>query len=328
MTFKYDNVFINEVSTVTGPYEKNGPLCKYFDKSFNDFYIGTNNFEEAETVLILESVKILFNKLDKENKNIDLFISGDLLNQITASSFAAKELNVPYLGIFSACASSVEGLIIGANMIENNQIYNCLCSTSSHNNSAERQFRYPVEYGGPKRKTATFTVTGAASAFLSNRKGMIRIESATIGNVVDMGVKDAYAMGAVMAPAFAKTLYNHLNDTGRTIDYYDLILSGDLGEYGKEIAKDYFYKEYGIKLDNYDDTACMIYDLKNQDVYSGGSGPSCAPLVTYSYIFECMKKRKIKKVLLIATGALLSTTSVNEKRTIPAIAHAISLEAC
>lgn len=327
MTFRYNNVYINETATITGLYEYNGPLSKYFDKSYKDFYFGKNTWEEAESYILKESVDFVLKKSKKNIKDIDLFISGDLLNQITSSSFCAKDLKIPYLGIFSACASSVEGLIIGANMIESKQINNCICSVSSHNNAAEKQFRYPVEYGGPKPKTTTFTTTGGASALLSSEKSNIKIESATIGIVEDKGIKDAYQMGAVMAPAFASTLYRHLKDMDRDISYYDLILSGDLGKYGKDILKEYMKTIYNIELNNYDDTACMIFDIENQPVYSGGSGPACAPLVTYSYIFKLMKERKLKKVLLIATGALHSQTSVNEKRTIPSIAHAISLEA-
>lgn len=327
MTFKYKNVYINETSTITGPYEKKGPLNNYFDKSYDEFYFSKKTWEEAESKILEDSVDILLNKLGKVKYDIDLFISGDLLNQITSSNFAASSLKIPYLGIYSACASSVEGLIIGSNMIDAKQIKNCICSVSSHNNAAEKQFRYPVEYGGPKPKTTTFTVTGAASAYLSSSPSDIKIESATIGTVNDMGIKDTYQMGAVMAPAMADTVYKHLNDTKRNIDYYDLVLSGDLGIYGKAILKEFMKTEYNIELKNYEDTACMIYDLNKQPVYSGASGPACAPLVTYSYIFNLMKKNKLKKVLLVATGSLHSTTSVNEKRSIPSIAHAISLEA-
>lgn len=326
MTFKYNNTYINNTSTIVGKFEKNGPLKKYYDKSIDDFYFGTKTWEEAESKLLEESVNILLKKENKKINDIDLFISGDLQNQITSSNFTAKSLKIPYLGIYSACASSVEGLIIGANMVEKGQIKNCICSVSSHNNSAEKQFRYPVEYGGPKPKTTTFTVTGAASAILSNNRNGIKIESATIGRVNDMEIKDAYQMGAVMAPAIADTIYTHLKETKRNINYYDLVLSGDLGKYGKEILKEYMSVEYKINLNKYEDTACMIYDINKQDVYSGGSGPACAPLVTYSYIFNLMKRQKIKKVLLVATGSLHSQTSVNEKRTIPSIAHAISLE--
>lgn len=326
MTFKYKNVYINDTATITGPYENEGPLNNYFDKSYDDFYFGTKTWEEAEAKILEDSVDLLLNKISKTKFDINLFVSGDLLNQLTASNFAASNLKIPYLGVYSACASSVEGLIIASNLIDAGQIKNAICSVSSHNNAAEKQFRYPVEYGGPKPKTTTFTVTGSASAYLSNVPSNIRIESSTVGVVNDMGIKDVYAMGAVMAPAMADTLHRHLLDTKRSVNYYDMIYSGDLGIYGKEILKEFMKLEYGIDLKNYDDTACMIYDLDNQPVYSGGSGPACAPLVTYSYILKQMKQKKLKKVLLIATGALMSPTTVNEKRTIPSIAHAISLE--
>ncbi len=326
MTFTYKNVYINETGTVAGPYEKKGPLNNYFDRSHDEFYLHTKTWEQAEVKFIEEAIDIVLNKLNKTRFDIDLFISGDLLNQIVASNYAARTLNIPYLGIYNACATSVEGLIIASNMIEAGQIKNCLCSASSHNNAAEKQFRYPVEYGGPKPKTTTFTTTGAAVAYLTYNKKNIKIESATIGKVVDLGISDAYEMGAVMAPAAADTIYRHLKDLKREVGYYDLILTGDLGSVGKEILKDYMSTEYNIELKNYDDTATMIFDLNNQDVYSGGSGPACAPLVTYSYIFHEMKKKKLKRVLLVATGALMSTTMVNQKLSIPAIAHAISLE--
>lgn len=327
MTIKYENVYINETSTVTGPYEKKGPLHGYFDKGYDDFYFGMPTWEQAEGKLIEDSVDILLSKLGKTRFDIDLHISGDLLNQTVASNYAAADLGIPYLGIYNACATSVEGIIIGSNMIEARQIKNCICSVSSHNNAAEKQFRYPVEYGGPKPKTTTFTTTGGASCYLTYNKEGIRVESSTVGIVNDAGIKDAYHMGAVMAPAAAQTIYRHLMDTKRDINYYDLILTGDLGMYGKKILKEYMKTEYNMDLKNYDDTATMIYDLDNQPVYAGGSGPACAPLVTYGYIFSKMKKKELKRVLLVATGALLSTTMVNQKLSIPSIAHAISLEA-
>ena len=325
MTFKYDNVFINDTAIVAGKYEKNGNFKNYFDKTYDDFYMGMKTWEQAEQKMIEDAISILLKKIKLENNDIDLFISGDLLNQLVPSNYTASKLKIPYLGIYNACATSVEGLIIASNMIEAKQIKNCITSASSHNNAAEKQFRYPVEYGGPKPKTTTFTTTGAALAYLSNKRSGIKIECATIGRVIDLGIKDVYNMGAVMAPACADTIYRHLIDTKRNISDYDLILSGDLGIYGKEILKDYMKMQYGINLINYDDTACMIFN-KKQDVYAGGSGPACAPLVTYGYIFSLMKKKKLKKVLLVATGALHSVATVNEHMTIPAIAHAISLE--
>ncbi len=326
MTFKYNNVYINETSTITGPYESKGPLSKYFDKSYEDLYFNTKTWELAEVKLIEESVDILLNKIGKTKFDVDVMVSGDLLNQIAATNYAASSLKIPLIGVYSACATSVLGLIIASNMVEAKQVKNAITSTSSHNNTAEKQFRYPVEYGGPKRKTTTFTSTGGASAYLSSDKKGIRVESATLGTVVDLGVTDVYHMGAVMAPAAAKTIYDHLKDTKREIGYYDLILTGDLGIYGKDILKDYIQTEYNLELKNYDDCGTMIYDVTSQPVYAGASGPACAPLVTYSYVFEQMKKNNLKRVLLVATGALMNPTMINNKSSIPSIAHAISLE--
>lgn len=326
MTFKYNNVYLNETSTVTGPYEANGPFSKLYDKSYDEFYFGTKTWEQAESKLIDDSIDIVLAKIGKTRFDIDIHISGDLLNQLTASNYSASRMKIPYLGIYNACATSVEGLIVASNMIESSQVDNAIVTVSSHNNGAEKQFRYPVEYGGPKRKTTTFTTTGGTCAYLSRDKSSIKIESSTVGIVEDLGVKDVYSMGAVMAPAAASTIYRHLSDLNRSVDYYDLILTGDLGIYGKDILKEYMQVEYNIDLNNYDDSASMIFDIKKEPVYSGGSGPACLPLVTYSYVLDQMKKGKLKKVLLVATGALMSPTTVNQKLSIPSVAHAISLE--
>lgn len=326
MTFKYKNVYINDTSTITGPYEQKGPLGNYFDKSYYDFYFGTKTFEQAESKLIEDSIDLLLSKINKTRFDIDLMISGDLLNQIVASNYAASNLKIPYLGIYSACATSVEGLIIASNMIETGQIKNCICSVSSHNNAAEKQFRYPVEYGGPKPVTQTFTVTGSASALISNKKSNIKVESATLGKCIDSGVKNVFDMGSVMAIAAADTIDKHLKDTKREIGYYDLILTGDLGMYGKNLLKDVLKDEYGYDTKNVDDSACMIYDINKQSVYAGGSGPACIALVTYSYILNLMRQGKLNRVLMVATGALMNPTMVNQKLSIPSIAHAVSLE--
>ena len=326
MTNYYNNVFLNMVSTVTGPYEANGPFSKLYDKSYNDFYFGEKSFETAESKLIDEAVDILLGKIGKTRFQIDLHISGDLMNQLVSSNYAASRLGIPYLGVYSACASSVEGLIIGANMIEHKVCNNVICTVSSHNNAAEKQFRYPVEYGGPKPRYTTFTTTGGCAAYLTRDKKGVRVDSSTVGTVVDMGIKDVYNMGAVMAPACGDTIYKHLINTKREVGYYDLILSGDLGIYGKKILIEYMKTEYNVDLKNYDDAASMIFDIDNQPVYAGGSGPACLPLVAYSYVIDKMKKGELNRVLLVATGALMNTSMVNQKLSIPSIAHAISLE--
>lgn len=327
MTFKYNNVYINNVSTVVGPYEFKGPFSKLYDKNYDDFYFGEKTWEQAEIRSIKDSVNILLNKLNKQNKNIDIHIGSDLLNQIVATNYASIDIGIPLIGIYSACASSTLGLMLASNMIESNQIKNAIVTSSSHNNSAEKQFRNPVEYGGPKKKYTTFTTTGCASCYLSSDKSNIKVESATLGTVIDMGITDVFNMGAVMAPAAAKVIADHLKDTGRTIDYYDLILTGDLGIVGKMILKEYMKKEYKINLKNYDDSACMIFDIDKQPVYMGGSGPACLPLVVYTHIINKMKNGKLNKVLLVATGALMNPGMCNQKLSIPSIAHAISLEA-
>ncbi len=328
MTNKYNNVYVMETSTVSGPYEKKGPLEKYFDKTFTDLYSGMKTWEMAEVKLLEESINILLKKAKVTEDNIDLIISGDLLNQITSSCYAIEKYKLPFLGIYSACATSVEGVIIGANMIEGKQINNCISSTSSHNLSSEKQFRNPTEYGAPKPSTATFTATGGASILLSNKKSNIKVESSTIGRIIDMEQTDPLNMGSVMAPAAAHTIYKHLSDLNRKPEYYDLILTGDLGLYGKEILKEFMVKEYQIDISkNYNDCGIMLYDLEEQkELLAGGSGPVCSALVNYSLIIDKLKKKELKKVLLVATGALFSPTFVYQHKNILSIAHAISLE--
>jgi len=322
MTIKFNNSFINETSTIAGPYEGNGPISKYFDKTYDDLYFGEKTWEQAEAKIIKESIQLVKNKANVSS--CDLLIGGDLLNQIVASNYSMVGEN-SYIGIYAACSTSTLGLILGSTFVENGLANDVITFTSSHNNGAEKQYRYPVEYGGPKPKSTTFTSTGAASALIS-KKGYIKIESGTIGRVIDSGVNNVFHMGGVMAKAAADTIFNHLKDTGRSIDYYDMVLSGDLGVYGKDILKEYLKKNYNVDLKKYNDTGVMLYDLENQPVYAGASGPACAPLVTYSYIFDMMKKKKLRKVLLVATGALMNPSMVNQKLTIPAIAHAVSLE--
>lgn len=328
MTFKYKNVYINEVSTVVGPYESKGPLKDYFDMLFDKLTISEKTWEKAEIMLLKYSVSIVLEKAAESKENIDLFISGDLLNQIVSSSNAALSFGIPFLGVYSACASYVEAMIIASNMINAGQIKKAICGTSSHNLAAEKQFRYPTEYGAPLVKTTTFTATGGASIFISNEPSNIKIESSTIGRVIDKGQKDSAYTGAAMAPAAADTIYKHLKDTKRSIDYYDLIITGDLGLYGKEILIDYMKEEYNIDISKkLKDCGIVLYDLaKQKEVMAGGSGPVCSALVFNSYVLEKMKDKTFKKVLFVGTGALYSTTMVYQRCSIPSIAHIISLE--
>ncbi len=329
MTNKYNNVYLNLVSTVVGPYEHSGPLSKRFDRFYEDMYMNEKTFENAEIHLMKESIDILKDKMGKKNKNIDLFIAGDLQNQITSSCYSALNLNIPFLGVYSACASNVEGLIIASNLVDSKKIKNSIVSVSSHNMVSERQFRNPTEYGAPKPSSATFTATGAASALISNIKSDIRIESSTIGKVCDMEQTDANNMGACMAVAAAETIYKHLKDLKRNVEYYDLILTGDLGIYGKDILTEYMQKEYNLDLSkNYNDCGVMLYDREIQkEVQAGGSGPVCSALVVYGDIIPKLRSKDLKKILYVATGALFNSTMVFQKNNILSIAHAISLEA-
>ena len=328
MTNKYNNVYISDVSTVVGPYEHEGPLSKRFDRAYEDLYMHEDSLESAEIHLMKESVDILLDKIKKPKKDIKLFIAGDLQNQITSSCYTAEYLGCPFLGVYSACASNVEGLIIASNMINSKQTDNCIVSVSSHNMVAERQFRNPTEYGGPKPNSATFTATGGVSAFLTNKKSKIKVESSTIGKAIDMNQSDPNHMGACMAPAAAYTINKHLQDLNRTVDYYDLIVTGDLGTYGKDILIDYMNTEYGIDLsNNYNDCGIMLYDIESQkDVQAGGSGPVCSALVVYGDLIPRLKQKEIKRVLYVATGALFNPTLIFQKENILSIAHAISLE--
>lgn len=328
MTFKFNNVYVENTATVVGPYEKNGPFGNEFDKCYDDFYCGEKVFEEAEVRLLEESVDILLRKSKKRYKEIDLILGGDLLNQITATSYGVKKFNIPHLGIYSACSTSTEGIIIAASLINSNYIKNAIISVSSHNLTSEKQFRNPVEYGAPRPKTSTFTTTGGASILLTKNKTKIKVESGTIGRVCDMEEKDANHMGANMAVAAGETIIDHLKDTKRDISYYDLIITGDLGVYGMGILRDYLKEEKGIEFsNNYIDSGTMIYDLINQsDVHAGGSGPACSPLVNYSHIFPLLEKGELKRVLIVATGALFSGTFLYQKHPILSISHAVSLE--
>lgn len=328
MTNTYNNVYIKETATIAGMYENDGPLGKYFDKSYNkDLYFGEKSWEHAEIKLLKDAISLVMKKAKLKEKDIDLIISGDLQNQIASSDYATREFDIPFLGIYNACATSGEGLVIASQFIESKQAKNCIVATASHNMAAEKQYRNPTEYGTPKPKTATFTVTGGAGIILTNEKTSIRIESSTIGRTIDKGIQDVNHMGAVMAPAAADTIYRHLTDLKRDPSYYDLILTGDLGLYGKNILMNYLKEVYKIDIEkNYDDCGTMIYNLDNQPVLAGGSGPVCSALVNFSYIYKQLKTKKIKRVLIVPTGALFSPTMFFQKESLPAIAHAVSLE--
>lgn len=328
MTFDYKNVYIRDTSTIAGPYEAKGPLKRYYDKTYDDLYFGEDSWEKAEIKLVRDALKMLFKKVGARKEDIDMVIGGDLLNQITASTYGTCGVGKSFVGIYGACSSSVLGMILASNFIDDKRVKNALVMVSSHNMSSEKQFRNPTEYGAPKPRSATFTATGAAACFLTGKKTDIRVECATLGKIIDYEQNDPNDMGRVMAPAAIDTLKTHFEDTGRDPSYYDLILTGDLGIYGKEILKEYMKNTYKIDLsENYNDCGVLLYDLdKQKEVLAGGSGPVCSALVNFGYVFQEMKRKKLKKVLLVATGALFSPTLIYQKENINSIAHAISLE--
>lgn len=328
MTFTYNNVYVQDTATVAGPYEKQGPLKKYYDKTLKDLYYNEKSFEKAEIKMVKESLNLLRKKTGLNKKEIDIILGGDLLNQITATTYGAINSSKCFLGLYGACSTIVEAMILGSILIDSKKVRNAIATTSSHNTAAEKQFRNPTEYGAPKPDTATFTATGSASILLTNEQTDIKVESSTIGQIIDLGQNDPNNMGQVMAPAAIDTIKRHLKDLNRSPDYYDLIVTGDLGKYGKEIVKEYMLKEYNLDLSkNYNDCGVMLYDLEKQkECLAGGSGPVCSALVSFGYIYHEMKKKNLKKVLIVATGALFSPTMIYQKENIYSIANAISLE--
>ena len=328
MTFQYKNVYLENTATIAGPYEAKGPLAKYFDVTFDDLYYGEKSWEQAEAKMLEDTLELLLQKSKTKKENIDVVISGDLMNQITSSCYSNLKNHIPFLGIYSACATSVEGLIIASNFIDGKKVKNAIVATSSHNMSSEKQFRNPTEYGAPKPKTATLTSTGGAAFLLSNQKSSVRVESATIGKINDLEQTDPLHMGSVMAPAAADTIYTHLKDLNRDISYYDLVVTGDLGLYGKEILIDFMKEEYQLDISkHYNDCGIMLYDLEQQkECLAGGSGPVCSALVNASMLYDYLKSGKFKKILWVATGALFSPQMVYQHQNILSIAHAVSLE--
>lgn len=319
---KLNNIFIKDAFSVAGPVERKGSI-KNYDLEMDDYYYKEKTFEQAEIKMQRVVIDNVLQKNHLLNKDIDVLVSGDLSNQISVSCYAASHYKIPFFGVYSACASFVESLIVASELIENKRNAYAICVTSSHNLNAEKQFRYPIEYGAPKPLTTTFTATGAVATCLSKEKTNVKVESYTIGEVIDKGIKDASFMGAVMAPAAAHVLVKHLEEMKRNVDYYDLILSGDLGCVGASILKEYLKRAYNIKMKKYLDSGCELYLKSQEETFSGASGPVALPLYLFNKI---LKEKKYSKILIIGTGSLHNPTIVNQKMSIPAVAHAISLE--
>ncbi len=325
-SMQINNVYVDSIGMIVGKLEKEGPLKKYFNNYIEDNYFGEKSFELAQKKL---SNKAILNAIAKSRyniNNVDIAIGGDLSNQIYCSTSSVEEFTFPFVGVYAACASFNLSIILGSIYLYKKLCNNALCFTSSHNGVSEKQFRYPNEYGIQKHDTNTSTVTAGVATILSNQENKIKVSAFTIGKVIDILSKNVNDMGTCMAYAAFDTLKEHLNNLHKNINEYDKIITGDLSYYGSEV----FLKlciQNNINIENrHSDCGLMIFDRNNQDVNAGGSGPACCPVVTFSYFIDKMVKKEYKRILVIATGALHSQVSFQQKQSIPCIAHAIELE--
>ncbi len=320
-------------ATVVGEKEGKGPMSKWFDLILEEDTFGEKTWEKSESKMLKQAILISLLKSGKEKEDIDALLTGDLLNQLMSSSFMARDLGIPFLGLYGACSAMTEAMLIGSALVDGGHARNVIGGASSHYCTAERQFRMPLEHGNQRPPTAQWTTTAAGAVTISADVGKeikgevekpIYITHGTIGKIIDTGVKDANQMGAAMAPAAVDTIITHLNDTGRNPDFYDTILTGDLGLIGREIARDLLSAQGAKVTENYDDCGAMMF-YKEQDAHSGGSGCGCSASIFAGYVVKEMKKGKIKNALLLSTGALLSTISSFQGESIPGIAHAVAL---
>lgn len=326
-SIKFQNPpLILSTSSVVGKKEGEGPLGKNFDLVLDDDLYGESTFEKAEAKMYKEAVYRAIKGANLKPEGIDYMFGGDLLDQIISSSFAARELKIPFLGLYGACSTMSESLLLSAVIIDGGYADNVVAVTSSHFCSAERQFRFPLELGAQRPPTAQWTVTGSGAAVVAKHGKGPCITHATIGRVLDFGITDANNMGAAMAPAAADTILRHLKDTGHMPCDYDLIITGDLGKIGRDLAKDIITSEgYDVEK-QFTDCGIEIFDLESQDVHAGGSGCGCSAVVLGGYIYKEMMKGSMKRVLLASTGALLSPTSSMQGESIPGICHALTIE--
>lgn len=312
-------------SSIVGKKEGEGPLGKYFDCVEEDALLGKDNWEEAESELQKRAAKTALEKAGISKEEIRYLFSGDLLGQLIATSFGMLELGIPLFGLYGACSTAGEALSLAAMTVAAGYADHCLAVTSSHFASAEKQFRYPLEYASQRPLSTTWTVTGSG-AFVIGHKGRVKISGITTGKMVDYGVKDSMNMGAAMAPAAADTLFCHFQDFGRKPEDYDLVVTGDLGVVGRELLMD-LLKEKGYDLtDRYFDCGIAIFDDRTQDTHSGGSGCGCSAVTLAGYLLPKLEKGELRRILFLPTGALLSTVSFNEGQSIPGICHGVVLE--
>lgn len=313
-------------AAVVGPKEGKGPLGALFDLAVTDPLYGQSSYEQAEHAIFREACLRCCQKAGIKENQVQALLGGDLLNQIMAASLAARELKVPFLGLYGACSTMAESLILGAILTDGGYASPVLCAAGSHFCTAERQYRFPLEYGGQRSMAAQWTVTGAGACLLSHEgPAMARIASATIGSVVDMGVSDASNMGAAMAPAAFDTLLRHFEDAGSSPADYDCIVTGDLGRVGSDILRE-LMREKGVELpeDRHMDCGLEIFDPKD-DIHAGGSGCGCSASVLSAHLLPRLQRGEWKRILFMATGALLSPTTNQQGETIPGVAHAVEI---
>lgn len=326
-TIKFQNPpSIIGTSSIVGPKEGDGPLRTYFDLVLEDDTWGQKSFEKAEAKMQEEAIKMAIANAKLSINDIDFLISGDLLAQIISSSYTAREVGIPYFGLYGACSTMTESISLGSMIIEGGFADYVVCATSSHFSSAERQFRFPLEYGAQRKFSSQWTVTGAGATVLAAKGIGPSITYITPGRIRDFGITDTSNMGAAMAPAAVDTLLNHFKDTGFTPQDYDLIISGDLGLIGRRIVVDMMKKEGYDLSENYTDAGIKIFDTVEQDVHAGGSGCACSAVVFNGYVYKEILKGTFNRVLIISTGALHSPTSSLQGESIPGIAHAVTIE--
>ena len=315
---------IAAAAAIAGKKESQGPLCRFFDKTFEDTKFGQKTWEKAESKMQEIALETAAEKRGITYDDIDVLFAGDLLNQCIGSSFSLRNTNIPYCGLYGACSTMAESLLLASIAVDGGYANTAAAMTSSHFATAERQYRFPLVYGGQRTPTAQWTVTGSGCIILQKQNVGPYINACTIGKIVDYGITDANNMGAAMAPAAYATISQHFEDLKIRPSDYDLILTGDLGKIGKSILADLFTKD-GYSFANYDDCGCLIYDLDKQDVHAGGSGCGCGAVTLCGYVMDQMLQGKIKNVLFCATGALLSPVSTQQGESIPGICHAISI---
>ena len=316
---------IVSAGTVAGPMESRGPMARWFDEVVPDDMFGERTAEKAERRFMGDAVKIALRQAAIQPEQVDYFIAGDLLNQIVTASFVAEDLGAPFIGVYGACSTSVQSLTLASSLVDAGFADLALAATSSHYQTAERQFRYPIELNIQRKSTSQYTATGAGAVLVGKSGGKVRITEATPGRVIDMGVKDPNQMGPAMAPAAADTIFNHLADTGRDPAFYDVIITGDLGSVGSEILLELMQRR-GVPLgSNYADGGVMLFKgVRGTAV--GGSGCACSALIMESFVWKKMCNSEIKSALIVATGALLSSLTWQQGESVPCIANAIALQ--